>query len=220
MKNVVNLIVFFLAGLTVNAQDITKTRDIIGAVIGAKNIIYQDSVSKGAINLMREAMKVYKAGVFYGMSHDALNDDNKKILIPMPQPKYRDNHKTASEKGKPMIDTLILSQNEVLFIQNELSKMAVYKWPEHIINGAELIPTEKVNKIFADNIFKGWAFLKAKHIDRLYSFAPPIFLRNDTYCLFYYGYGCGDLCGEGEFALYKREKGKWVKIMSLSSWVS
>lgn len=53
-----------------------------------------------------------------------------------------------------------------------------------------------------------------------WEFSVPIFLRNDTYCLFYSGYHCGALCGGGSLVLYKKENGRWTEVKYYCLWVS
>lgn len=205
------------------AQEFTKAREIISNVINVKNITYQDSISKGAIISMRKSMQVYKVGIFYKFREDSViytdSLGKKKVMS------FWDVQRLNLRKFyKPIIfiksDSVKFTESEIKYINEEITKMARYKWDKGLFADALLIPTDKINKIFTDNIFKGWAYLKAKHIEKLYSFAPPIFLRDDTYCLFYYSYGCGDLCGQGEFALYKKENGKWVKWFNLFESIS
>lgn len=55
---------------------------------------------------------------------------------------------------------------------------------------------------------------------REYSITKPIFLRKGKYCLFYYSYVCGPLCGQGIFAIYKKTNGKWERWIVLTEWNS
>jgi hypothetical protein len=186
-------------------------------------VAYEDRVSKGIINSMREAIQRYKVAVFYCYREDNIfyiDSAGKKKIMSFWDLKRLDLRNYHKETIHIKSDSIRFTEFEIKHINDEIAKMDRYKWDKGLFADALLIPTDKINKIFADNILKGWAYLKAKHIDRLYSFAPPIFLRDNSYCLFYYSYGCGDLCGQGEFALYKKGQGKWVKIMVLTSSVS
>jgi hypothetical protein len=53
---------------------------------------------------------------------------------------------------------------------------------------------------------------------RLYEFSFPIFLRNYSICIFYYQYSCGNWCGLGKLALYKKNKKKWSRIGDYFVW--
>lgn len=218
MGRFISFISILLIGSLAHGQDLTKTREFVSSVIGATNITYQDSVSKYAIYNMRKSLNNYKNSVFYKFREDSViysDGFGTKIISVSNSRKFSNNHITYIK-----LDSIKLSETEIKNIDTEIAEMNRYKWNKELFTDATLVSTDTINKIFGDRRKGGWAYLIAKGISKLYTIAPPIFFRNDTYCLFYYGYGCGDLCGEGEFALYKNEQGKWVKIMSLSSWVS
>lgn len=218
MRCLINVIIFFLICPIVNAQDLARTREIISAVIGADNITYQDSVSKGVIMSMRESIQRYRASTFYKFRDDSViysDGFGIKIISVSNSRRFSNNHIRYIK-----LDSIKLSETEIKYIDTKIAEMHRYKWNKELFPNAILIPTDTITKIFGDWRKYGWAYLNKKHIDKLYNFAPPIFLRDDTYCLFYYGYGCGDLCGQGEFALYKKENGKWVKWFSLFESIS
>ncbi|MHA4895727.1 hypothetical protein ACXZ1K_13320 [Pedobacter sp. PWIIR3] len=53
-----------------------------------------------------------------------------------------------------------------------------------------------------------------------YTICKPIFLRNNSLCVFEYGYYCGNRCGEGSLAFYYKIDGKWKEWMVLVKWES
>ena len=121
-------------------------------------------------------------------------------------------------------DSLIITDEERAYINSEIDKMQGHKWQEGLVSGAHIITADSVRKVFdirkTDRLFDGWSYFHNKGVDRIYNFGVPIFFRNDNYCLFYYGYSCGGLCGEGSVTIYKKVKGKWQPFSTLSSWVS
>jgi hypothetical protein len=85
----------------------------------------------------------------------------------------------------------------------------------------KLIPKKEVDSL--DQVFSKLPidFRKTYGYYSLYSLRKPIFLRDNSLCVFYYNYRCGDLCGAMEFAIYKRDEStnwkKWIVIyMSIS----
>lgn len=48
----------------------------------------------------------------------------------------------------------------------------------------------------------------------IYYCSVPIFLRNNSYCIFYFINQCGPDCGMADFAIYIRNDTKWIKLKS------
>jgi uncharacterized protein YjcR len=117
-------------------------------------------------------------------------------------------------------DSLTFSEQEIAHAYKEIAKVSKHKWDNGLFENSKLIPTDTVKKVFADRKLLGWQYMYSKGINKIYSFGMPVFLRNDTYCLFYYDYGCDYLCGYGEFAIYKKDNGKWTYWGRISSWIS
>lgn len=217
MKYFLIALFVFLACESSYAQD-KKTQAFVKEVIGQDSFTCADSVSKYAIYNMRKSLNNYKNSVFYKFRGDSViysDGFGKKIISVSNSRKFSNNHIRYIK-----LDSIKFSETEVKYIDTKIAEMNRYKWNKELFAGATLVPTDTINKIFGDRRKDGWAYLNAKGISKLYTIAPPIFLRNDTYCLFYYGYGCGDLCGQWEFALYKKEYGRWVKWFSLFESIS
>ncbi len=117
-------------------------------------------------------------------------------------------------------DSLTFSDQEIAYVYRELARLSKHKWDAGLLENSQMIPTDTITKVFADLKLGGWEYLYNKGIKKNYTFGTPVFLRNNTYCIFYYGYGCGGLCGYGDFAVYKKENGKWTYWGSITSWIS
>lgn len=121
----------------------------------------------------------------------------------------------------PMVeDSVTFSDQEIAYLYEEIAKFSKHKWDNELLENSKVVPTDTVRKVFADWKLRGWNYLYNKGIHKYYTFSVPIFFRNDTYCLFYYDYGCGDLCGYGELAIYKKENNIWTYWGRISSWIS
>ena len=55
--------------------------------------------------------------------------------------------------------------------------------------------------------------------DPSYLIYKPIFLRDNTVCLFYYDFICS-LCGHGTFWLYKKTKKSWEPWIEIGGWTN
>jgi hypothetical protein len=105
------------------------------------------------------------------------------------------------------VDTLVLSPDELAFIGQEL-KNQQHDWLTSCFPTTRLISKHSADSIYSTSIY------------RLHSISRPIFLRNNSLCLFYSDYACGPLCGGGSLSFYKKENGKWRHYWGLSLWHS
>lgn len=58
-----------------------------------------------------------------------------------------------------------------------------------------------------------------KYVPWVFGFSKPIYLREETLCLYYSMAMCGQLCGHDEVSFYKKENGKWTKWFGIGSGV-
>lgn len=252
MKSILIAFMICLVVYQVNAQNDPKAKAFINEIIIAQDIsdsisvsemlvrynmakdprpkvkrVYQDSISKSGVSMMREAMQVNKNGIIYSMRTDSLiyldnvgsksrvsRQDTYKML-PLP---------IGARFQQILADSITITKQERAYISTAIDNIEKHIWQQGLVLDAQLITVDSVRRVFdrriSDRMFDGWTYFRNKGVDRIYSFTVPVFFRNDTYCLFYYDYGCGNLCGEGQVAIYKKVKGKWVKWSILSSWIS
>jgi hypothetical protein len=117
-----------------------------------------------------------------------------------------------------LADTGLYTKEELSFIKGKKFP-SISKWAEELFRNVKLVSNDTIEAIFKDRS-KGWAYYY-KHFGHGFStFSVPIFLRNDSYCLFYSDYHCGGLCGRGTLTLYRKENNKWVGVKSYCNWIS
>ncbi|RZK71014.1 MAG: hypothetical protein EOO85_20415 [Pedobacter sp.] len=121
-------------------------------------------------------------------------------------------------RDKPQ-NKLILTKKEKKEISFHLNKLKQLNWKDEFIPGVKLLSRDTV-KYYLKDITYGWQRMDDRGIAGYYSFSNPIFLRNETFCIFQYDYNCGRLCGEGTIMVYRKEKGKWKAYINLANWVS
>ena len=117
-----------------------------------------------------------------------------------------------------LTDTTTYTKEELSFIKDQKSPLLA-KWTKEHFKNIKIISSDTINAIFKDNA-KWWTYFN-KHIGQSFNtFSVPIFLRNDTYCLFYSDHHCGGLCGGGNLTLYKKQDNKWKVVKSYCDWIS
>lgn len=114
---------------------------------------------------------------------------------------------------------IIYLKNEKKYVLDEIEKLKKETLPDNILPFAKIISQDTLNTIFKDRIH-GWNNAYKKGINGYYRFNKPIFFRNGTYCIFEYGYSCGNLCGYGTTSVYKKTDTGWVEFLQFSNWVS
>lgn len=115
---------------------------------------------------------------------------------------------------------LILSPEERMYIDQALAKLANTRWDSSLFKYGKLISKDEVKAIFTDRKDQGWQYFKQHYGTELHEFSSPIFIRDNTLCVFYSGYSCDYECGGGTLAIFKKEKGDWALWMTLYVWVS
>ena len=119
-----------------------------------------------------------------------------------------------------VVDTLILTTKEKQVIINSLEHHTdTSLWSQIYIPNSSIISQDTLTAIFKDKR-KGWNFFYSNYGRSFKSFTVPIFFRKDQLCAFYYDSSCGGLCGEGIFAIYRRDKDGWVRWITIYEWVS
>jgi hypothetical protein len=199
-----------------------------GSKILRNDMFYQDSVGTFVIKNMREGLQ-RNTNVFRGVRDDSVSsiDSTGKRTILSKDDAHKLSFNSVGNDGRVhyrieqiLADSLIITSKERQYITSQINKMENHKWNKSEFSNLRLIACDTVKAVFADPKADGWREMGKKGVGRIYSLSVPVFLRNDTFCFFYYDYSCGWLCGQGQFAIYKKVKGKWVMFATLSSWIS
>jgi hypothetical protein len=131
------------------------------------------------------------------------------------------NKVIASGLNKNSPGKLILNQKEEEYINHELSLMKYNVWADGLLKGSVLVKTGTLDKIFKKNsLSTAWQYIYKHYGDGFYTLGKPIFLRNNTVCVFYSSYNCGMLCGKGGLYIYLKKNVIWKKQYTLYSWIS
>jgi len=245
MKRPFYIIILCLICSVSYAQNSAKAKKFINEVITDKNINYQDSVDRWARAFMHEALKKNK--VFYGYYKDSVDYvDSAGVKTRM----LKSVATSLLVKQMPVIkgriteiivDSLVLTDAEINYANDEIEKMRNYTWKSNLLPNSKLLSADSLSALQ-----KRWDDLRNKPLTGLskeerekwlrsliekskkefvafHKLSVPIFLRNDTYCLFYHGEDCINTidwgCGSGNFMVYKKVNGKWVYWGRIFSWI-
>jgi len=104
-------------------------------------------------------------------------------------------------------DSLILTESEKKYIRNELDRLMEFNWSISLFNKSKVIEGEKV-----------WDALEKKKLREVNVFSKPIFLRNNSFFLFYHIHFKG-LGGPSYFGFFRQVDGQWRPWITISSGV-
>lgn len=106
-----------------------------------------------------------------------------------------------------------LSEKEKDTIMKELDQMYWKTWEKKLLKNSNMLERKFIDYAFC-NVF-GQLYFFEKHPNGFYEFTKPIFLRNDTICIFYCGLNCGTLCSDDRLMIFKKEKGEWIEWLTV-----
>lgn len=140
-----------------------------------------------------------------------------------PKENYLLNDKPDSGEGFNCFDNLqadgFFTKAELASIVQQSKEPLIKKWTTKLVPNAKFVSADTISQIFNDNK-KGWNYFYKNFGKSFSSYSAPIFLRNNTYCIFYTSHHCGWLCAQGQLSLYKREGNTWEIVKSYCNWVS
>ncbi|NCI45726.1 hypothetical protein [Sediminibacterium soli] len=117
-----------------------------------------------------------------------------------------------------LADTNFYTKEELSYLRDR-QYPSLQKWPEKLIPNTRVLRSDSIQAVF-ERGGKDWMYFYNRIGSGVHGFSMPVFLRNDTYCLFYSEYNCGMLCGEGDLTLYKKENSQWKPIKQYCAWIS
>ena len=134
---------------------------------------------------------------------------------------------TITDKRKGNFITLTKTEQDYLLSQ--LGQQTV--WSDNLFSNSKRIDTDSM-----------WTYLRQMNAQRtlsinqaalkndtvlikklkydypyVFTFAKPIYIRNNTVCLIAFGAMCGGECGQTETSFYKKENNEWTKWIIVSS---
>ncbi|MFM6975615.1 MAG: hypothetical protein ACKOW2_02045 [Sphingobacteriaceae bacterium] len=109
---------------------------------------------------------------------------------------------------------VILSKEEKVYIYRQLDGMKTQVWQKNLIENSILINKDTISTIFKRPVSAQLNFF-SKYPHGYSFFSKPIFIRDNTLCIFYCGYNCFDLCFDDKLLILRKEGEDWVELISL-----
>lgn len=109
---------------------------------------------------------------------------------------------------------VILSKKEKEYIAQEFDKMRTRVWPNNLLSNSIIISRDTISAVYKKPISAQFDFF-SKYPHGYSFFSIPIFLRNDTLCIFYCGYNCAHSCFDDHLLIFRKEGELWMELISL-----
>lgn len=104
-------------------------------------------------------------------------------------------------------DSIMFSKEEKSYINNQIEILKSNKWTSGLVENSTFIDSAALKKIIIG--VDGWKNFHKHYGTFIYRFSKPIFLRNNTMCIFYFGYFCDGLCGYKNLSIYSKKGDQW-----------
>jgi hypothetical protein len=166
-----------------------------------KNVAYYDSCAlvKKALGNGRK-----NVNIFSGISPYVLDAIQASIK------KGKFIRKLTSDSGIVVEDSIVLSSIEIADLVKQINLLQSFRW------------TEQTTECLGLRLFslKFDTVNNRSESGQAYQIVPPIYFRNGEYCLFYYDYQCGPLCGHGELQIIKVTQNSFDRWWTVFAWDS
>lgn len=113
---------------------------------------------------------------------------------------------------------MVLSAKDKCIINQQIDELAAQKLPKKILPELEVLHPDTLKSFGPWHTF--WQTAHNKGVNGYYTFSRPIFFNNGKYCVFFWNFNCGNLCGYGDILIYRKTKLGWKKHIVLSNWIS
>ncbi|HTE00559.1 MAG TPA: hypothetical protein VK668_14795 [Mucilaginibacter sp.] len=207
MRYLALLLLVICSSLKSNAQNDAVTQQFIKSALREP--------SRFIKGLLNEQKIIYVDRLDPGMIDRIKQDINK----------YETYKKTSNVNHNRSLPGITFSKAERIFIINQLDKSKRHIWKKGLIENSFLLNHDTLQKIYDTHpvsIDKEsfWQFFNKHYGKVFYEFSKPVFIRDQTICIFYIAYHCGEMCGRGELSIYIKGENKWKKVDSLLDWIS
>lgn len=159
----------------------------------------------------------YEKKILYSEDLESNYFDQLIRTISTNQIKLYKNSSSNNETQK--YDNIQLTDKEKEYLVKEMNSQRGKLWKDNLLKNSTVISRDSLTSIFSKNIDR-WGYFHRKYGESYYSFTKPIFIRDNSICFFYFSYFHDTSFAGGEFAVFKKENGKWKYYMTIWEWTS
>jgi|GEM_PF-5672574 len=109
---------------------------------------------------------------------------------------------------------------EVSFSKSERAMILKWLYAKHSIDWTPALVgnARLINRVEVDSLMHDQNKLLNAFPNGIFEFSQPLFLRNNTICLFYWGHSCFIACGYGHTRVYIKTASGWWPLATIFSW--
>jgi len=111
----------------------------------------------------------------------------------------------SNNKGVVLPEKIVFTEKEMKYVYEEIEKNSNNGWAKNKVVDAQFIARDTIETYMQ----------KKSRFYTYYSFSKPIFLRNNSICIFYFEESDG-----GSLSTYVKVNGSWTYFARFYSWVS
>ncbi len=119
-------------------------------------------------------------------------------------------NRIEDENGKDISDTIKLTKDDQAVLANQIENLKHFKW--------SLENSKNLNLPNLDIISLDSSVNSSMQYAIKYHIVPPLYFKDNNYCIFSFSYSCGGLCGHGQITIYKKTGNSWKRWNHLSWW--
>lgn len=130
---------------------------------------------------------------------------------------FQTNHIIRRELPGAGPDSIILTPMELRLIQFGFNKLKKHSWKNNLFPLSVMFKSEKITEILSE-VDQSRIPLEKKLCKTIYSFLPPIFFRDDSWCIFFQSES-NVISQGGDCSVYHKEQGTWKRYLYISRWM-
>jgi hypothetical protein len=137
----------------------------------------------------------------------------------------------SGENNETKQNTIVLTRQEKKYLWEQFESFNKPYWTENLFSNSRLVKADslmafirKANSDYSESLnnpnnsgYDKANMMKNYQRPNVFQFSKPVYLRNNSICLIFLSYSCGDPCGRDELCFYKKEKDNWTKWIVVSS---